>query len=64
VRPTVVLPLPDSPTSPKTSPFLMAKETPSTALTLATTRERTPPRMGKCFFRSWTSRRTPSPFMP
>jgi hypothetical protein len=62
VRPTVVLPLPDSPTSPSTSPFRMAKETPSTALTFPTTRERTPPRMGKCFFKSLISRRTP--FMP
>ena len=32
VRPTVVLPQPDSPTRPSVSPGLMLKETPSTAL--------------------------------
>ncbi len=35
-RPVVVLPQPDSPTSPKVSPFLMAKLTSSTALTWPT----------------------------
>ena len=32
-RPRVDLPLPDSPTSPSTSPRLMLKDTPSTAFT-------------------------------
>ena len=57
VRPAVVLPEPDSPTSPTTSPGLMFKLTFSTALTLATTRENTPPRIGKYFLRSLTSKR-------
>ena len=35
MRPSVVLPLPDSPTRPSTSPRRMSSETPSTALTIA-----------------------------
>ena len=38
VRPTVVLPQPDSPTRPSVSPSLMVKLTSSTACTQATTR--------------------------
>src|SRR5258708_7153378 len=53
--PTVDLPHPDSPTSPKVSPCLIEKETPSTAKTWPETRLKTPLRMGKCFLRSVTS---------
>src|SRR5580692_1766858 len=56
-RPTVVLPDPDSPTSPSVSPRLMSNETPSTALTSATWREKTPAMMGKYFSRSRTATR-------
>src|SRR5438552_18373899 len=42
VLPRVVLPQPDSPTSPKVSPLLMPIETPSTAFTYATVRLRIP----------------------
>ena len=54
-RPTVVLPDPDSPTKPSVSPRLMSKVTPSTALTSATWREKTPAMMGKYFSRSRTA---------
>ena len=53
-RPTVVLPQPDSPTSPRVSPFLTVKLTLSTACTCATVRWRSPPRTGKYFTRSLT----------
>ena len=53
-RPTVVLPQPDSPTSPSVSPRWMAKLTPSTALTWPTTRWSTPPWTGKYLTRSVT----------
>ena len=46
-RPTVVLPEPDSPTSPTMVPRLTSKLTPSTARTA-------PARLGKCFARSRT----------
>src|SRR5664279_2229246 len=58
LRPTVVLPQPDSPTSPKVSPSRMLKLTPSTALTQAATRCSKPERTGKYFFRSCTTRRS------
>ena len=54
-RPTVVLPQPDSPTSPSVSPRRIVKLTPSTAWTLAIVRWRTPPRIGNCLTRSRTS---------
>src|SRR3990172_6126448 len=51
-RPVVVLPHPDSPTSPKVSPELMTKSIPSTAFTTATVLSKAKPlAMGKCFFR-------------
>src|SRR5262245_46679589 len=50
-RQVVVLPLPDSPTSPRVSPSRRAKLTPSTALTT-----RVPPKLKKCVRRSDTSR--------
>src|SRR5262249_28313686 len=59
-RPVVVLPHPDSPTKPNVSPRLIVKLTSSTALTYALTRESTPLRIGKYFFRFRTSRRGPS----
>src|SRR5262249_52536327 len=54
-RPVVVLPQPLSPTSPSTWPRAIAKETPSTALTWPTTRDKSPRLIGKCFSRPWTS---------
>src|SRR5437764_3900700 len=57
VRPTVVLPQPDSPTRPRVSPGLMAKLTSSTACTQATTRCSKPPRTGKYLTRFLTSTR-------
>ena len=53
-RPVVLLPQPDSPTTPSVSPAASSKLTPSTACTWSTTRRSTPPRIGKCFFRSLT----------
>ncbi len=54
-RPVVVLPEPDSPTSPRTSPGAMLRSMPSTARTAPAGRRasvsRRPPRIGK-----WTSR--------
>ncbi len=47
VRPTVVLPHPDSPTNPNVSPSLMKKLTSSTAFTHALTRCISPARTGK-----------------
>ena len=46
VRPKVVLPQPDSPTRPSGFPASMVRLTPSTALTDATCRISTPPRIG------------------
>ena len=45
-RPSVVLPEPDSPTTPTVSPSRMAIETPSTALMCPTVRRRSPRRIG------------------
>ena len=51
-RPTVVLPHPDSPTSPKVSPLRITNPTPDTALTVPTERRNTPPpRTGNSFTR-------------
>src|SRR5262245_42257521 len=52
----VVLPQPDSPTSPSVSPDLIVKLIPSTALTTPRVRPKSAPPMGKCFCRSRTSR--------
>src|SRR5579859_2265605 len=57
VRPTVVLPQPDSPTRPRVSPGWMLKLTFSTACTQATTRCSKPPRTGKYLTRFFTSTR-------
>src|SRR5919108_4350928 len=54
VRPSVVLPHPDSPTSPTVSPFLISRSTPSTAWTWATVRWTTPEVTGNHFFSPWT----------
>src|SRR6185369_2522501 len=58
-RPSVVLPLPDSPTTPSTSPGRSANDTPSTAFTEPSerprARSRNPPRSAKCTRRSSTS---------
>src|SRR5438067_1391461 len=64
-RPVVVLPQPDSPTSPSVSPRLTKKLTSSTALTLATVRwKRMPFVIGKYFLRFFTSSRmSPCPFV-
>src|SRR5262245_23610771 len=53
-RPVVDLPHPDSPTRPRVSPAMMSKLTPSTAWTRATSREKSPPLMGKCLTRFLT----------
>src|SRR5712691_1542153 len=53
--PTVVLPLPDSPTSPSISPGASEKLTPSTACTVPPPAVNRPPAW-KCFFRSMTWR--------
>ena len=50
-RANVLLPHPDSPTSPSVSPRRTERSTPSTALTCLTVRCRTPALMGKCIFR-------------
>ena len=48
VRPSVVLPHPDSPTMPSVSPFLTARSTPETACTWPTVCLKTPALIGKC----------------
>src|SRR3546814_2677248 len=48
-KPVMVLPLPDSPTRPSTSPLPTRNDTPSTAFT-------TPSRVKKCVARSLTSK--------
>ena len=48
VRPSVVLPHPDSPTRPSVSPVRTARSTPSTAWTWPTVRLKRPARIGKC----------------
>jgi hypothetical protein len=56
-RAIVDLPQPDSPTTPSVSPFLIVKETPSTARTRATSFWKMIPRVtGKCFSRLSTAR--------
>src|SRR6187431_3095490 len=55
-RPTVVLPLPDSPTRPRVSPWSSVNETPSTARTSPVLRSSTPPNIGNLTFRFLTSR--------
>src|SRR3954471_9604256 len=55
VRPTVVLPQPDSPTRPSVSPRLIENVTSSTAFTQATVRCRRPPRTGKYLTKRATS---------
>jgi hypothetical protein len=57
VRPTVVLPQPDSPTRPSVSPGAIWKLTPSTALTRPTVCLRMPRLTGKWVCRSRTSSR-------
>lgn len=57
VRPTVVLPQPDSPTRPRVSPRSMWKETSSTALTCPWVSWRSPDLMGNQVLRCWTERR-------
>src|SRR4029077_15580707 len=52
----VVLPHPDSPTSPSVSPALIVKLIPSTALTSARRAPKSEPPIGKCFWRSRTAR--------
>src|SRR2546425_4891244 len=51
----VVLPHPDSPTSPSVSPALIVKSIPSTALTIPRVLPKSEPPTGKCFLRSRTS---------
>ena len=53
--PSVVLPQPLSPTTPKVSPRPIVRSTPSTALTWACTRPQNPSRTGKYFLRPLTS---------
>src|ERR1700730_9337153 len=55
-RPTVVLPQPDSPTTPSVSPSLSVNETPSTARTSPVFLSSRPPNTGNLTFRSLTSR--------
>src|SRR5262249_17567388 len=55
-RPVVDLPQPDSPTRPSVSPAMMSNVMSSTAWTRATSREKSPPRMGKYFLRFRTRR--------
>src|SRR5712692_5901429 len=50
-RPVVDLPQPDSPTKPSVSPRRISNDTSSTAWTRATSREKSPPRIGKYFLR-------------
>src|SRR5712692_2635394 len=52
VLPRVVLPHPDSPTSPRVSPLFTPIETPSTALRCETVLLRNPPRLGNHLQRS------------
>src|SRR5438477_9115949 len=55
-RPTVVLPHPDSPTSPSVSPCSSVNDTPSTARTSPVFLNSRPPNTGNLTFRSLTSR--------
>src|SRR5439155_26055378 len=54
-RPTVLLPHPDSPTRPSVSPLWSSRLTPSTALTSAILRAKTPPTTGNRTQRLWIS---------
>ena len=54
-RPAVVLPQPDSPTSPRVSPLLVVNEMSSTAFTHSLVRWNNPLRTGKYFTRFSTS---------
>src|SRR5215212_10236900 len=56
-RASVLLPHPDSPTSPSVSPRRTERSTPSTAFTCPTVRCSTPALMGKCIFRFLASSR-------
>src|SRR5678815_5625719 len=56
-RPTVVLPHPDSPTSPSVSPWRSWNEMPFTASTSPTRRSNTPPKTGNLTTRFWMSSR-------
>jgi len=60
VRERVVLPQPDSPTSPSVSPALIDRSTPSTAWMWPTVRLRIPARIGKYLTR-FSMRRISSP---
>ncbi len=53
-RPVVLLPQPDSPTTPSVSPAARSKLTPLTACTLSTSRPSQPPLIGKRLTRSLT----------
>src|SRR5436190_12476350 len=55
-RPTVVLPLPDSPTRPSVSPCSRVNDTPATACTSLFLRSSTPPNTGNLTSRFLTSR--------
>src|SRR5687767_10049155 len=55
-RPTVVFPLPDSPTSPSVSPCCRVNDTPLTACTSPVFRSSSPPDIGNLTCRSLTSR--------
>ena len=63
-RPVVDFPQPDSPTSPRVSPAMMSNEMPSTAWTRATSREKSPPLMGKYLTRFLTRRRGSAMALP
>src|SRR5215208_5554724 len=56
-RARVLLPHPDSPTSPSVSPRRTERSTPSTAFTCPTVRCNTPALMGKCIFKFLVSSR-------
>ncbi len=55
VRPSVVLPQPDSPTMPSVSPGCTVRSTPSTALTCPTVCLNSPALIGKCLTRPSTA---------
>ena len=58
VRPSVVLPQPDSPTTPSVSPARMPSVTPSTARTCPMVRRKKPALIGKCLTRLSMCRRS------
>ena len=61
VRPSVVFPQPDSPTTPSVSPARTLRSTPSTARTCPTVCLKSPALIGKCLTRP-SMRRSSSPF--